>query len=80
MTLYRWATKGLQSRSGRRIRLETMFIGGTRVTSKEALERFFLHKDDVVEVDVRSDSQRRFAGRAEAAKEALRRFGVLEKE
>jgi hypothetical protein len=80
MTLYRWATKGLRSRSGKRIILETTFIGGTRVTSEEALERFFLRKNDVVEADVRSDSQLRFAGRAIAAKEVLQQFGVLDKE
>ena len=35
-TLWRWRTKGIRG-----IRLETMMIGGRRVTSREALSRFF---------------------------------------
>lgn len=35
-TLYRWATKGLRG-----ARLETVQVGGTRCTSREALDRFF---------------------------------------
>lgn len=45
-TLYRWATVGLKARSGQRVYLETEFVGGTRVTSLEALERFFNRKND----------------------------------
>jgi len=46
LTLYRWATKGLKAKSGHRVYLETTFVGGTRVTSVEALERFFAQKND----------------------------------
>jgi hypothetical protein len=35
-TLWRWATKGLRG-----VRLETARVGGVRVTSAEALRRFF---------------------------------------
>ena len=36
-TLYRWASHGVRG-----VRLETIQIGGTRCTSREALQRFFL--------------------------------------
>ncbi len=35
-TLYRWSSKGVRG-----VRLEAVGIGGKRVTSKEALQRFF---------------------------------------
>jgi hypothetical protein len=35
-TLYRWSSKGVRG-----TRLETICIGGKRVTSEEALQRFF---------------------------------------
>ena len=35
-TIYRWATRGLRG-----IRLETVQIGGTACTTREALQRFF---------------------------------------
>jgi len=35
-TLFRWATKGCS-----RVVLESVFVGGVRCTSKEALQRFF---------------------------------------
>ena len=35
-TLHRWATRGLRG-----VRLETIKVGGARMTSREALERFF---------------------------------------
>jgi len=37
-TLYRWASRGVRG-----IVLETLQIGGTSCTSKEALQRFFDH-------------------------------------
>ena len=46
LTLYRWAAVGLKAKSGKRIFLETDFVGGTRVTSLKALERFFSRKND----------------------------------
>jgi hypothetical protein len=38
-TLYRWATRGVGS-GGQKVRLETLRLGGVRVTSREALQRF----------------------------------------
>ena len=35
-TLYRWASSGIRG-----VKLETVQVGGTRCTSKEALQRFF---------------------------------------
>jgi hypothetical protein len=35
-TLYRWTTRGLRG-----IRLETVQVGGTACTTREALQRFF---------------------------------------
>ena len=40
-TLHRWALRGLRSKDGNRVRLETIKVGGTTCTSKEALQRFF---------------------------------------
>ncbi len=39
-TLWRWAKCGVLARSGVRIRLETIRIGGSTCTSMEALQRF----------------------------------------
>ncbi len=36
-TLYRWSTSGVRG-----VILETIQVGGTRCTSREALQRFFL--------------------------------------
>ena len=40
-TLWRWASRGLRDKAGRLVRLETLRVGGTLVTSDEALARFF---------------------------------------
>jgi hypothetical protein len=45
-TLYKWATQGLQHRSGDRVRLATQFVGGTRCASMADVERFFEAKKD----------------------------------
>jgi hypothetical protein len=80
MTLYRWASKGLKSKSGRRVWLETAWVGGTRVTSVEALERFIgrrheEHSDSVVSSET-AHACRLTAGAAEAIA-SLRRQGML---
>jgi|GEM_PF-7123928 hypothetical protein len=46
-TLYRWATVGLKSRSGERIRLETQFVGGTLCATLDDVRRFCDSLDDV---------------------------------
>lgn len=45
-TLYRWSTIGCRG-----IRLETIQVGGTRCTSREALQRFF----DALAPDAKAD-------------------------
>lgn len=52
-TLFRWISPGLLSRSGQRVRLESMRRGGRTVTSKEALQRFYtkLSADTIADAD-----------------------------
>ena len=52
-TVWRWATRGVRSRSGVTVRLETLKVGGTCCTSDEALARFFrvLSTDPAEETD-----------------------------
>ena len=71
-TIYVWADKGVKV-GEERIRLETARVGGRRVTSREALERFFeaTASTESEEVVIRSPAQRRRD--SEAAKEWLRR-------
>lgn len=39
-TIWRWALRGIIAQDGERIRLETTQIGGRRMTSLEAIERW----------------------------------------
>jgi hypothetical protein len=39
-TVWRWTTEGVIARDGKRVRLESVRLGGWTVTSEEALERF----------------------------------------
>ena len=78
MTLYRWATKGLLAKSGDRVRLETIPVGGILCTSKEALDRFFrsLQKDastNSVEIHATLNLEAREA----AARDTLQKHGIL---
>jgi len=41
-TVWRWATRGVRGRGGQTVKLETLKVGGTCVTSDEALVRYFL--------------------------------------
>lgn len=60
-TIYRWATKGFRGHV-----LESVFVGGIRYTTHEALERFVAHVDG----SERNDSH------AEAIEAALRQVGL----
>lgn len=40
-TLYRWTMRGCRSQDGVMVRLETVKVGGTTCTGKEAFQRFF---------------------------------------
>jgi hypothetical protein len=79
-TVYRWATDGRRSRSGKLVRLEVKLIGGTNCTSIQALSRFFDRLNDIEpvgpptslgEVDVRRKLQ------AEEAKKILEQRGLI---
>jgi len=71
-TLYRWAQRGLRG-----VRLETIQVGGTLCTTREALQRFFdrLSKDPEPE----TARERSSAARERAAQrvdEELERLGI----
>ena len=70
--IYRWTTAGCRG-----VTLESIQVGGTRCTSKEALARFFrrLTRGDAADVPaVRSVAQRQRA--ADRAMRELERAGV----
>ena len=39
-TLHRWISKGVKTPDGRVVRLESVRVGGQRMTTQEALQRF----------------------------------------
>jgi hypothetical protein len=45
-TVFRWATKGRNSREGKRVCLKMWLMGGTNVTTLQALIRFFNRLND----------------------------------
>jgi hypothetical protein len=70
--IYRWTTSGCRG-----VVLESIQVGGTRCTSKEALSRFFcrLSRDDAAHTPVcRSFFQRKRA--VAAAEDELDRLGI----
>jgi hypothetical protein len=79
MTLYRWAKYGLKSASGAKVKLETEWVGGTRVTSKEALTRFFARKNDVTYRELATEEQhhRDLEKQSEEARRILQEQGML---
>jgi len=65
-TTWRWTTRGLK-----RLKLETIRVGGTLCTSREALQRFF---DRLTELDGLPETQRTLRTRTPAQrKRALKR-------
>jgi hypothetical protein len=73
-TIYRWSTVGCRG-----VVLETIQVGGTRCTSREALQRFFVRLSaaqcgDVEPVAARSSSER--LRESEKAGKALELAGV----
>jgi hypothetical protein len=90
-TVFRWSDKGLlprskrgskrsSSKSGGRVRLETIPVGGTTCTSMEALIRFSERLDDVEKEPPRLTPKQREAvtkTRAERAMEILRQRGRI---
>ncbi|AWM41742.1 hypothetical protein GobsT_71610 [Gemmata obscuriglobus] len=66
-TIYGWADTGLLM-SGDRVKLETARIGGRRVTSKEAIARFF----ETASAGVEQPAARTPAARNSAADRAMK--------
>jgi hypothetical protein len=64
-TLYRWSQRGIKG-----VRLETVQVGGTRCTTREALGRFFGR------VTAARDGTPRADQRATAAQAALTSIGI----
>ena len=76
-TIARWIQRGIKVKAtGKVVKLETIAIGGRRVTSLEAMSRFITaqNADDVPATPVISASQRR--RQSEAARVELEKAGV----
>jgi hypothetical protein len=71
-TLHRWRQKGVRG-----VKLETLLVGGRRMVSREALERFFTNITAAAENDAPSARTPRQRERAIAqAEQELREAGV----
>jgi hypothetical protein len=75
-TIYRWSSVGLVSKSGRRVKLSVRRIGGSVMTTAEALQEFFNSLDDCELVFVPAPVKQ-VSKRADAAMEYLRSEGVI---
>jgi hypothetical protein len=73
-TLVRWATSGILSPTGQRVKLESVFVGGTRMTSKEALKRFFARRNDADFRAIPESAERERKQLDEQAAEAMQRM------
>jgi hypothetical protein len=73
-TLVRWATVGIKSVSGRTVTLETVFIGGTRMTSKQALARFIARRNDAEFKPMTESAERERTYLEKQAAEAMQRM------
>jgi hypothetical protein len=76
-TMARWIQRGVKVKSlGAFVKLQTLLIGGRRVTSREAIARFIQaqNEDAVPPAPVITASQRR--RQSEAARAELKRMGV----
>jgi hypothetical protein len=83
MTLRRWATIGIKSASGKRIKLETSFVGATRMTTVAALKRFFSRRDDLEFKELPVSAEREQRQREKQAAESMLRMkaaGLLPQE
>ena len=72
ITIQRWVKKGVKSASGKKIYLEATWIGGTRFTSKEALQRFFQRKQDVEYIPLPPTQEKQQKQLKQQANEALK--------
>lgn len=76
-TMARWIQRGIKVKSlGSFVKLETLVIGGRRLTSREAIARFIAaqNADDVPAAPAISPTQRR--RQAQAAQRALQEAGL----
>jgi|GEM_PF-636329 len=77
-TISRWIQRGVKVKAlGAYIKLETMLIGGRRVTSREAIDRFIAaqNTNDALATPLITASQRR--QQSEAAHGELKKIGVV---
>jgi hypothetical protein len=70
-TAYRWSTRGLRG-----IVLETIQVGGTRCTSREALARFFIRLSEEAGLTPTRPTPTQLRRRDEHDEEELARMGV----
>jgi hypothetical protein len=80
ITLYRWATVGLISKSGRRVRLKTWRVGKTVMTTTKAIRRFHAELEDAEPKEMPrslSVTERQQQKRAAAAIAFLKSEGAL---
>lgn len=76
-TIARWIQRGIKVKSlGSFVKLETLVIGGRRLTSREAIARFIAaqNADDVPAAPAITPTQRRH--QAQAAQRALQEAGL----
>jgi len=77
-TLFRWASQGRKSKSGKIVHLEVIKVGGTNCTSVEALNRFIDRINDIEPVaPPKSRKQTVLDKQAKAARKVLRQRGLI---
>jgi hypothetical protein len=74
-TLWRWSAVGCLARDGKRVKLETIRIGGSTCTSLEALERFFRRLSETGE-PIAQDAPRQTGKAHKQAVSELERAGI----
>lgn len=63
-TVRRWANRGVKGPGGLVVKLETAKVGGQRVTSEQACDRFLARLNPEAVAPVRSPAERRRASQA----------------
>ena len=74
-TIWRWAKRGLKTRNGQRVYLETVRLGGANFTSVEALSRFFAALDRSNEFQRIETRRQKAKTRSQAAEAKLEEYG-----
>ncbi len=67
-TIWRWATRG-RVIGGRRIKLDNVVLGGRRVTSREALDRFATQMTEAADAEMAAREAESATWSAETAEE-----------